>query len=103
MIKHLGSIMSTLLMSSVVILVGGCGTFMGRVALPNLESINNGKPEKAISRYYPGVVVDAGLIGGSFAEKNPAGLIILLDVPFSFCADTILLPIDYYLNPLANV
>ena len=72
----------------------------GSLGLPlsavDTESINNGRPGRSISRYYPGVVVDAGFIGGSLAEKNPAGLIILLDVPFSFCADTILLPVDLF-------
>lgn len=73
----------------------GCGTFIGRVIGPGVGSINTSKPKRTI---YPGVVFDYGCMRSIFNGDDSAYLIgfVVLDVPFSICADTILLPLDIY-------
>ena len=46
------------------------------------------------SYIYPGTEMDFRNIGKVFSE--PTGPVILLDLPISFCIDTLLLPSDLY-------
>jgi uncharacterized protein YceK len=69
--------------ASLLTLVLGCGTIASHqnsspVLLP-------GEP-----RFYRGVTYDGMLM----SELEPFGLFIMLDVPFSFVADTVMLPFD---------
>lgn len=85
--------------------MAGCGTTIVRVMEPAAGAIGGGGGRSQYEpALYPGVAFDAKACWGSLKEKESdlaeksAFLIFFgLDMPLSFCADTLLLPVDIYI------
>ncbi len=67
-----------------LVLMQGCGTIVSHSELSTQARV----PSPGAGRFYRGVQYDAQYLDGVF------GLAVMCDVPFSFLADTLMLPFD---------
>jgi len=70
----------------------GCGTIITRYVSPNWTP-----PEPSLPRIYSGTVFDFRcFLHPEMHDTQGIGVFCLVDVPFSFIADTVILPLTIY-------